>query len=80
MRWLSDEAVAHLLKAAAGGLPDLAGTKYVLVGPLASGGMGTVYVARDTELDREVALKVVDTDDPASAERMRREAQILARL
>jgi serine/threonine protein kinase len=42
--------------------------------------MGAVYVARDLELGREVALKVVDTDDPAAGERMRREAQILARL
>jgi predicted Ser/Thr protein kinase len=77
--WLSDAAVARL-KAAAAGSPDLTATKYALVGPLASGGMGTVYVARDLELGREVALKVVDTDDPTAAERMRREAQILARL
>src|SRR5690606_24303270 len=50
--------------------------------PLGRGGMGTVYRARDVELGRDVALKVVSTPDAVDdvAERLRREARILARL
>src|SRR4051812_24910977 len=43
--------------------------------------MGTVYRAKDTRLNRDVALKVLsDTfvDDPARLARLRREAQVLA--
>ncbi len=47
------------------------------------GGMGVVYKARHTRLDRVVALKVLHQDasrDPAFAERFLREARALARL
>jgi tRNA A-37 threonylcarbamoyl transferase component Bud32 len=47
------------------------------------GGMGAVYKARQTRLDRLVALKILDPDrvrDPAFAERFTREARALARL
>jgi serine/threonine protein kinase len=50
---------------------------------LGKGGMGTVYKARQTKLDRLVALKVLPGDagrDPAFAERFLREARALARL
>lgn len=62
--------------------PDLGGTKYRLVRRLGRGGMGSVYAAEDTELGREVAIKVSSGADASSelCERLRREARIIARL
>jgi serine/threonine protein kinase len=61
--------------------PDLEGTKYELVRELDRGGMGVVWLVRDRELDREVAMKVVSVDSASLlAPRMRQEARILARL
>ena len=48
-----------------------------------AGGMGEVYRARDTRLQRDVALKVLPdalADDPDFLDRFRREAQVLASL
>jgi len=56
---------------------------YQVVSPLGSGGMGEVYKARDTRLDRTVAIKTLPTDvadDPHRRERFRREAQAISRL
>ena len=80
MRWLSDRTVAHLRRVAE--WPDLASTKYRLLGELGHGGMSTVYLAEDVMLGRKVALKVVATalSAPEAAERMLREARILAGL
>ncbi len=50
---------------------------------LGHGGMGAVYKARQTKLDRLVALKIIrpeSADDPSFAERFNREARTLARL
>jgi serine/threonine-protein kinase len=74
MRWLSDEVLAHLRKVTAA--PDLTGTRYELVEQIGQGGMGTVYLASDRELDRPVALKVLDVL-PAGTQV---EARVLARL
>jgi serine/threonine protein kinase len=76
---LSDAALARLRAAAA--LPEL-DERYTIVGVAGRGGSGTVYIARDRILDRDVAIKVVDVADRAgrSEERLSREAMILARL
>jgi eukaryotic-like serine/threonine-protein kinase len=62
--------------------PDLAGTRYSVVRYLARGGMGSVWLAEDSVLQRRVALKVVDFVRPADdlAERLLQEARILAGL
>ncbi|MGW3730554.1 serine/threonine-protein kinase, partial [Streptomyces sp. NPDC000851] len=57
--------------------------RFELLQRLGSGGMGTVWRARDTVLQREVALKAVRPDaeaSPAVRERVMREARALARL
>ncbi len=56
---------------------------YEILEMIGSGGMGEVYRARDTKLNREVALKVLPADvaaDPSSLERFEREAKALAAL
>jgi serine/threonine-protein kinase len=56
---------------------------YEVVGLLGSGGMGEVYRARDTKLDRDVAIKVLPDDlaaDPGRLARFEREAKLLAAL
>jgi serine/threonine protein kinase len=80
MKWLSDNRINHLRELAV--TPDFTATKYRIESELASGGMGTVYLAQDTELNRQVAIKVLNADDDSTdlRERMIREAQIIARL
>jgi serine/threonine protein kinase len=56
-------------------MPIDAGTQlgpYEIVEPLGAGGMGEVYRARDTRLDRSVAVKVLPTEVSADAERRTR--------
>ncbi|WP_460467841.1 Stk1 family PASTA domain-containing Ser/Thr kinase [Calidifontibacter terrae] len=57
--------------------------RYRVVRHLADGGMGSVFVALDERLDREIALKVMRADlthDEAFVARFRREARSAARL
>ena len=56
---------------------------FEVLSPLGAGGMGEVYRARDTELGREVAVKVLPeslADDPQRLARLKREARTLATL
>jgi serine/threonine protein kinase len=56
---------------------------YKILGPLAAGGMGEVYRARDTRLDRDVAIKVLPehlAQDPSALKRFEREAKAIAAL
>ncbi len=56
---------------------------YEVVGPLGAGGMGEVYRARDTRLNREVAVKVLPPELSSDTDRLRRfekEAQAASSL
>ncbi len=56
---------------------------YEILAPLGEGGMGQVYRARDTTLDRDVAIKVLPEDFASDANRLarfEREAKLLASL
>ncbi len=56
---------------------------YEILAPLGAGGMGEVYRAHDTRLNRDVALKVLPESfahDPERMARFEREAQVLASL
>jgi serine/threonine protein kinase len=80
MRWLSDDKLNRLRSVVSE--PDFSTTKYTFVKELGRGGMGAVYLAEDRELDRLVAIKVLNTPELTEdlGNRMIREAQIIARL
>ncbi len=67
-------------------MPLSAGTQlgpYEILSPLGAGGMGEVYRAKDSKLDREVAIKILPeawAQDPERLARFQREAKVLASL
>ena len=88
----STSALPHLLVAerlpclatappAVGADPGVPG--YEILGVLGRGGMGVVYQARQTVMDRQVVIKVINKallDQPDALERFRREVQAAAKL
>src|SRR5256885_17262671 len=67
-------------------MPLTSGTKlgpYEIVAPLGAGGMGEVYRARDTRLDRTIAIKVLAShlsSSPELKQRFEREARTISQL
>jgi len=63
---------------------DLFGKKYELLNKLGEGGFASVYLAKDTTLGRQVAIKVLNSqlpaNDPTFLKRFEREAQTVAQL
>ncbi|BCT75921.1 serine/threonine protein kinase [Sinomonas cyclohexanicum] len=62
---------------------SLIGGRYHVMSRLAMGGMATVYLATDTNLDRDVAIKVLHphlSQDPTFSARLEQEAKAAARL
>ena len=75
------EAPFETTAAPVGPSPD--GSRFQIVRPHAEGGLGQVFVARDLELNREVALKQIKeehADNPDSRARFQLEAEITGRL
>ena len=67
-------------------MPLSAGTRlgpYEILSPIGAGGMGEVYRARDTRLQRDVAIKVLPervADSAKALARFEREARVVAAL
>jgi serine/threonine protein kinase len=79
MSGLSDAAVARLRQV--GSWPEIESGRYTALEEIGRGGMGTVYLARDEELGREVAIKVPNALSSSTLDRrLQIEARALATL
>ena len=76
MMELNDSTLDHLR--AVVDLPDLTGTRYELEGEIGRGGLGVVYAAHDHQLQRRVAIKVLDSTLPPLL--LEQEARVIASL
>ena len=79
----SDPAAGPIAAAAMSLQPGTRLGPYEIVAALGAGGMGEVYKASDTRLDRTVAIKVLSrelTADPSARQRFDREARAIAAL
>jgi eukaryotic-like serine/threonine-protein kinase len=57
--------------------------RYEILDPLGAGGMGEVYRARDTRLERVVAIKILQSvfsNEPERLQRFQQEARVLSAL
>jgi eukaryotic-like serine/threonine-protein kinase len=76
---LTDKMIDGLREAAS--FPDFSGTRYSIIRKIGSGGMGTIYLAEDCTLERNVAVKVSDlAPSPDLAARMQQESRLIAML
>ena len=79
MMYLPDATLRHLKAIAT--WPELPSARYEIVEELGRGGMGTVYAARDTALERDVAIKIANALPSSGVqERLTHESRVLARL
>ncbi|MFL6314517.1 MAG: serine/threonine-protein kinase [Terriglobales bacterium] len=80
MKFIPDQVVARLQTEMQ--RPDLSGTRYRALELLGHGGMGAVWLAQDSILQRRVALKIFTAENSSAdlASRLMQEAVVLARL
>jgi pimeloyl-ACP methyl ester carboxylesterase len=79
-RELQDQALARLLRAKEDEPPPTEIGRFVIDGLLGRGGMGSIYLAVDRDLERKVALKLLHVTDAAALRRFRQEALAVARV